>query len=252
MTERKLTLIIVPHSDLETRTFEIPYRRLKLLTAAAAGLVVLFTVMVSSWWYVAAQAARVPGLERYVERLEDERDQVFELARTLEEVEARFETVRQLLGADAIPEGRDTWLGPLRSAPLQQAPPPVTGRPDAWPVVPTGYVTRQLSTTADGSHPGIDIAVPQDSYIRSAGPGFVTEVGEDPILGNYVVIDHGEGFESLYGHASHVFVEIGDQVERTEVVALSGSTGRSTAPHLHFEIRKDGEPLDPLTFIGGA
>src|SRR5688572_10829951 len=105
MDERRLTFIVVPHGDLETRTFEVSYRRLKLMLFGALLLVCVFIVTVSLWWYVAAQAARVPGLEREVARLEAEQTKVAELARTLAEVEAQYERVRQLLGADAAPTG---------------------------------------------------------------------------------------------------------------------------------------------------
>jgi murein DD-endopeptidase MepM/ murein hydrolase activator NlpD len=77
----------------------------------------------------------------------------------------------------------------------------------------------------------------------------VRDAGTDDVYGNYILIDHGDGLESMYGHASRLFVRAGDRVERNEVIALSGSTGRSTAPHLHFEVRKDGEPVDPLTYV---
>jgi len=64
-----------------------------------------------------------------------------------------------------------------------------------------------------------------------------------------VVLDHGQGFLTRYGHASQTLVEVGRPVRQNEVIALSGSTGRSTAPHLHFEIIRDGQPLDPLEMV---
>ena len=67
--------------------------------------------------------------------------------------------------------------------------------------------------------------------------------------GRYVVIDHGSGYQSRYAHASQTLVVPAQHVRRNEVIALSGSTGRSTAPHLHFEIRLDGEAVDPLTMV---
>jgi murein DD-endopeptidase MepM/ murein hydrolase activator NlpD len=123
------------------------------------------------------------------------------------------------------------------------------GRPSSWPLTQTGFITQRRQATAGASHPGLDIAVPADSYIRAAGAGTVEDAGVDEVYGRYILIDHGDGVESMYGHASRVFVQTGDTVERNEVIALSGSTGRSTAPHLHFEIRKDGEPVDPLAYV---
>ena len=98
---------------------------------------------------------------------------------------------------------------------------------------------------------GLDIAVPSGSYIRAAGTGIVDDAGQDVQYGRYVRISHGEGLRSLYAHASWVFVAEGDSVGAGEVIALSGNTGRSTAPHLHLEIEQDGEPVDPMPWVSG-
>ena len=250
MDDRRLTVIVVPHGDAETRTLEMTYGRLKLLVGAVAVLLLAFAAMVSLWWFVAAQAARVPGLEREVARLEEERAQVAELARTLQEVEEQYERVRQMLGADATPEAGEPILPPLREGRDEEGLPiSHENAPSAWPLAEPGYITQQVSGVGRERHPGLDIAVPQDSWVRAAGSGTVLDAGRDEVYGLYVLVDHGLGIESMYGHASQLFVTPGDPVEQHEVIALSGSTGRSTAPHLHFEIRRNGEPVDPLTYV---
>jgi murein DD-endopeptidase MepM/ murein hydrolase activator NlpD len=75
------------------------------------------------------------------------------------------------------------------------------------------------------------------------------EAGEDPVYVRYLVLEHDAGYRSLYAHASLLLVDRGDTVRRNEVIALTGSTGRSTAPHLHFELIQDGEPVDPLSMV---
>lgn len=121
--------------------------------------------------------------------------------------------------------------------------------PISWPLTDPGFVTQSLLEGAEGEHPGLDIAVPSGSYIRAAGAGLVSDTGQDPVYGNFVTIDHGEGYLTLYAHASEIFVEEGRRVRRNEVIALTGNTGRSTAPHLHFEIRLNGDTVDPLTLV---
>lgn len=250
MHERKLRLIVVPDGDLETKTLEISYRRLKFLATLLALVMVAFIVMASMWFYIASQAARVPGLEAEVRRLDAERAKVAELAQTLGELEAQYERVRMLLGADIPQKGREPILPPLRQEPRDTASGELLSTtPSTWPLTQPGFITRQLTETDGGPHPGLDIAVPQDSYIRAAGPGIVRDTGNDEVYGYYVLIDHGDGYETMYGHASRLFVKRGDTVARNEVIALSGSTGRSTAPHLHFELRRDGRPIDPLPLI---
>jgi murein DD-endopeptidase MepM/ murein hydrolase activator NlpD len=250
MGDRQLSFIVVPHGELETRSYSISYRRLRVYVGAAAILLLAFIVVVSSWWYVAAQAARVPGLEREVARLEQERERVAELARTLSEVEAQYERVRRLLGADAAPAGAEPLLPPLRTGEDSvQNPQGAAMRPDSWPLTESGFITRALSDAGAANHPGLDIAIAAGSYVRAAGDGTVADAGDDGVYGNYVLIDHGGELQTMYGHASEIFVQEGDVVRRNEVIALSGSTGRSTAPHLHFEVRRAGEPVDPLEFV---
>lgn len=249
MAERQLSFIIVPHGELETRSYAISYRRLRIYVAVAAILLVTFIVVVSSWWYVAAQAARVPGLEREVARLEEERQRVAELARTLSEVEAQYERVRRLLGADAAPAGAEPILPPLRTEDDSSEVQPTAARPDSWPLTEPGFITRAQTASDGANHPGLDIAVAAGSYVRAAAAGRVSSAGQDPVYGNFVLLDHGNDYQTMYGHALEIFVSEGDVVRRNEVIALSGSTGRSTAPHLHFEVRHDGEPVDPLEYV---
>ncbi len=249
MADRQLSFIVVPHGELETRSYSISYRRLRIYLGVAAALLVAFIVVVSSWWYVAAQAARVPGLEREVARLEQERERVAELARTLSEVEAQYERVRRLLGADAAPAGAAPLLPPLRQQTDTTDDDQASALPDSWPLTEAGFITRSLSDAGGANHPGVDIAVAAGSYVRAAADGRVAGAGEDDVYGNFVLIDHGDEYETMYGHASEIFVREGDVVRRNEVIALSGSTGRSTAPHLHFEVRRGGQPLNPLEFV---
>lgn len=249
--KRRLSFIVVPHGELRTRTFEVSYGVLLTLLGAGFLLLAVFVVMMASWWFVAAQAARVPGLEEEVARLESERGQVAALARDLAEAEEQYERVRRLLGVEgAAQASREVALPPLRGDVAGGAPAPeASAMPSSWPLSQAGFITQMREVTDGASHPGLDIAVPADTYIRASGPGTVVDAGLDEVYGRYILLDHGNGLESMYGHASRLFVEPGDLVEQDEVIALSGSTGRSTAPHLHFEIRKDGQAVDPLTYV---
>lgn len=248
--KRRLSFIIVPHGDLETRTYDISYGALKAILVAGFLLLVVFVVMAATWWFVAAQAARVQGLEREVARLEAERAKVAELARDLALAEQQYERVRQLLGVDGGGGSQEVALPPLRGEErAAQLAAVEANRPSAWPLTRAGFITQLREDTAGGNHPGLDIAVPNDTYIRASGAGTVKDAGVDDVYGRYILLDHGDGLETMYGHASRIFVQPGDRVERNEVIALSGSTGRSTAPHLHFEIRKDGTAVDPLAYV---
>jgi murein DD-endopeptidase MepM/ murein hydrolase activator NlpD len=248
MEERRLTLIIVPHGDLETRSYEISYRRLKFALAAAVAVMLVTGFVVASWFPVAAQAGRVPGLVRELEVLEVERGKVVELAKTLEEVEAQYERVRTLLGAESPVVDSAPALPPLGGAAPIDAGEDAT--PSIWPLDFRGFVTREQQHDNDRrEHPGLDIATPANAAIRASGGGVIIESDTDAVYGNYIVIDHGNALASLYGHASRLFVRVGERVTRGQVIALTGSTGQSSAPHLHFEIRQNGRAVDPLRFV---
>ena len=251
MEDKRLTIIIVPHGDLDTTTLEIPYRRLKYILVAAIIVLVGILFMAGLWFSVAAQAARAHELEKQLQSLEKERAKVDSLAHVLADVEGQYERVREMLGADAPAAGKQPLLPELPKAVFRDDDHDGVAdaaAPDAWPLTERGYVTRGLTKTTN-PHPGIDIAVPQNSYIRAAGPGIVKVAGEDPVYGKYIVIDHGGGLETVYGHASRLLVSKGTHVKRLAPIALSGSTGQSTAPHLHFEVRKNGQAVDPYQYV---
>lgn len=98
-------------------------------------------------------------------------------------------------------------------------------------------------------HEGIDILIDHQSSILSTADGTVVEAGYKGSYGRAVVIDHGNGIETIYGHLSKSLVEIGQQVCRGEQLGLVGSTGRSTGPHLHYEVRVSGIARDPTVFV---
>lgn len=98
-------------------------------------------------------------------------------------------------------------------------------------------------------HEGLDFTANVGTPIFAAAGGVVTSAEVSAAYGKLVKIDHGDGFETRYAHASKLMVKPGEVVKKGQIVALVGSTGRSTGPHLHFEVRRDGAPLDPRKFL---
>ncbi len=114
----------------------------------------------------------------------------------------------------------------------------------AWPV--QGIITQYFSYY----HPAIDIAGSTGDPVGAADSGRVVTAGWNAGgYGNYVIIDHGNGFRTLYGHLSKIYVSEGDNVGRGQTIGLRGSTGRSTGPHTHFEIYRNGERVNPLGYL---
>ncbi len=128
----------------------------------------------------------------------------------------------------------------------------VSAKPSIWPAF--GYVTSRYGyrRTAFGSeqHQGYDIAGRYGSPIVATADGTVTYAGWSGNYGNLVEIEHGYGWSTAYGHCAKIVVKVGDRVKRGQVIAFIGSTGRSTGPHVHYEVRVNGKTVNPRYYLG--
>lgn len=126
--------------------------------------------------------------------------------------------------------------------------------PDLYPVN-VGYNSSSYGWRIDpilgirSFHEGLDFSAAEGDQIKATAAGMVIATGKTPDYGNYVKIKHGGGIETRYAHASQILVKKGDLVSKDEVIALVGNTGRSTGPHLHYEIRFNGRSLDPRKYL---
>jgi len=147
--------------------------------------------------------------------------------------------------------------------PDQEVYPEIQSEPDvsstenlqpAWPmksVISSKFGLRKDPFTYGNKfHSGIDIAADEGTEIKAALSGKVIMSCKLEDYGNVVAVDNGEGIVTLYAHNEKNLVNVGDHVEQGSLIAMVGSTGRSTGPHLHFEVRKDGTKIDPLKFLG--
>lgn len=125
--------------------------------------------------------------------------------------------------------------------------------PSIWPV--KGWVTSGFGprispfTEKPAWHDGLDIGAAPNTPVHAPAQGRITSTGYDPKLGNMVRVDHGYGVETLYGHLAKAVVKEGQRVERGDVIALVGSSGLSTGPHLHYMVKVNGQALDPRKYI---
>ncbi len=126
--------------------------------------------------------------------------------------------------------------------------------PSGWPIshgfISSGYGERIDPFTGHRSfHPGVDIAGPEGAPVHAVAAGIITRAGPDAGYGNLVEINHGNGYETLYGHNEKILVHVGERVHKGQTIALEGSTGRSTGPHCHFEVRINGGVVNPARFV---
>ncbi len=262
------TVMIHRDGALDSRRWHIPGWLWRTLVTGGGVALVLALIALVLYGPIVAAALRVPLLELRIRRLETENARVAELARRLDEAEARYAHLRGMLGGDvAIPQLPTTavgvrpageerlWVAPpmLARTPDDSAPAPVEGPsvPSRWPLSVPSYRTRGLAEGDPGveTHAGLDLAVPVGSEVRASGGGLVQQLGNDSAYGLFVLLVHAEGYQTMYGHLSRLLVSRGQAVRAGQVIAVSGNTGRSTAPHLHFEIRRGGRSVDPLTLV---
>lgn len=129
--------------------------------------------------------------------------------------------------------------------------------PDSWPM-DGGWISSKFGYRRDpftgkrDFHHGLDVANKPGAHIKAVASGVVSFVGKKPLFGLTVEINHGNDYVTRYGHTSEILVSVGDRIEKGQSIAVVGTTGRSTGLHLHFEVHKGSERVDPLKYLRAA
>lgn len=242
---RKISFIVAPHGSSKSWTRAVPIPVILAISAALLlGILFLFvlTIRVVD---LASQVRQFSGLKEENENLRTQLTGMRDLEREvirLQEFEIRF---RRWAGLGLPGRAVMTRTAPGRrnfdweEEDLQEIP---TILPAA------GVLSREFSLGQEG-HEGIDVAGETGSPILASAAGLVRFAGWDEIYGNVVVLDHEGGFSTLYGHNDTLLVRTGQEVRRQQSIARLGNSGRSSAPHVHFEVRLNEHPLDPLKLV---
>lgn len=263
MSPGRQAITITVHRDgaLASATYRVPVALFRAGMVFLIGLGLLVILGIAVFAPVSRAAARVPGLQREVDRLTVDNERIRELAGALDSLEASYGQLRRMVGADIAPDpvrlGSSLIMAPAIVVVPDQAREGLERFPSIprhWPLDERGYLTQgQVSKdSVDGAHPGMDVAVPIGSIVRAAGGGTVLQVGDDKAYGFFVLVQHPNGYQTMYGHLSRAVVKQGEELPAGHTIGRSGNTGRSSAPHLHFEIRHNGVSVDPMTLIEGG
>lgn len=118
-----------------------------------------------------------------------------------------------------------------------------------WTAPLLGRLTSPFGWRWGRTHEGVDLAVPVGTAVRAAGPGIVLSAGRDGGYGNLITVLHVDGTVTAYAHLAKILVSVGQKVIAGQRVGLSGNTGQSTGPHLHFEVRRGGTQVNPLAWL---
>ena len=256
------SFIVAPHGSGTTVTFNLPGR-------AAISLVILVVVLIAGAALVGVTYTRIAFLALETSKLRAENDELREENRKIVDLE------QEIIRIDGIRRQIEAWAGmvPARQSALARA----SGNglvPSSWPrkytyammkpfhterppyphgmVTPaSGWVSRRFIGDGEDKprHPGVDIAASVGTPVRCALDGTVKSAGWDDIYGNLIMVEHSESLSTVYGHNDKILVKEGDDVAKGQVIATIGNTGRSTAPHLHFEVLKNRRPIDPELYV---
>ncbi len=266
---RKVTLMIIPEGSkrIFSRTFRSSF--FKVIMAFLIIWVISLVVVTFFYSRLSVMALKASMLEEENHNLRGYLARVVDIEKSFKKNRELTARLAQMAGLDledfqqpeginfdsALAAAPDTGHGITMS--LDELQIPLTRKELAKQTIPGGrplygWITRAFSTGEESGekHAGLDFAVKTGTTVAATASGLVAFAGWDEYLGNLVIIEHGNGYQSLYGHNEKLLVEEGDNVLKGDVIALSGNTGHSTAPHLHYEIRKDGVQVDPTPYLG--
>lgn len=259
--------MFIPHSDVKALRIKIPsIGILASLILWFIGTVYVFSVAVNAFEY-----------NRMKENLNYYSGQFLEMKKTmisLKNAESEFRRLFSFKTKERVLESIDTSdngsidmeslkdqikltmesVGEIKDY-LSQQRDLYVSTPKGWPVVgriSSSYGYREHPKTgARDFHSGMDIAADPGFSVRATADGIVSFAGWSGGSGNLVALEHGFGFSTFYAHNKLVVVKVGQKIKRGDIISYVGSTGNSTGPHLHYEVWKEGKPLNPLNFIEG-
>ncbi|MBC8346152.1 MAG: M23 family metallopeptidase [Candidatus Marinimicrobia bacterium] len=247
MKPSRYTFLIVPDHDGENKRYSFSRTT---VGAIIILVIIIFSGMIVSLVVLAPKAFDHQRMESRYNELIGERTKVLELYRDLERLKQMEMVVQKALGTDLDKRkiGDRDLNKIIENEPLKYG--YLDHIPSLMPV--KGYVTQKMieDENADNRlHYGVDIAVGSGAPVMASGGGQVVFAGMTTELGNLVVIYHGNNYFTYYGHNELLKVDQYQNVDRGDIIATIGSSGKSSGPHLHFEIWKEGKAVDPLLYF---
>ncbi len=228
-----------------SRSFFISRTRLRILVAFLATIFILLVIAIISYSGVYIRAAQVEMLKRRNSEIEREFTKLEEIKKNLEIAEVSSQKLKIMLGIDKSPSP----VEPVFDSTIEyhlEVPVDSIVRGNIPSLLPT---QGSISQFFRPDHEGLDFAAPRFSPVVTTASGIVVDAGWDSIYGNYIIIKHDENYSTFYGHLQSIDISKDASISSGEVIGTVGSTGRSTSSHLHYEIRFQGKPVDPLGYL---
>jgi len=248
MPRREITVFVTSNYSTDSYRLALPLGLVRVLIVTGIALAVMVLLAFGLVVTGALRLSRLAYLEYRNRQLEREFRQVALLRDRLAALERESGKIARMLGVELTPPPVNWDSAPGDSARL-----PDWVLQQAWGSHPlpalspvaTGVVSRGF----EPGHEAVDLATVAGTLVRAAADGVVARAGSDRQFGNSVLLRHADGYETFYGHLAARLVKAGDTVRVGQTIGRAGSSGSSSAPHLHFEVRKAGQALDPRTLI---
>lgn len=261
---RCVSFLIVPHHGGHEWGFRVSYRVLRLVAMGLLALLIVGFVFNLTSGFIYIKALRTPYLMQRLARLEEEQKKVQKLEAELAQIKETDAKIRRMMGLDRAPAlisvdslkprtGAFTTGGSMESLGistsaiqrlLAQEQAKAQDRPTIWPF--RGFVSKEFN---GNDHLGMDISGKVGDPVVAAADGKVIFSAWDTLYGNLLKISHKGGLLTVYGHNDRLLVKFRDQVKQGQLVAYLGSSGSSTAPHLHYEILEGEKPVNPRQYL---
>ncbi len=216
------------------------------IMALIVGLLIIIIVAASTYATVYYRAAEAEMLKRRNTKIEQEFAKLEEIKRNLEIAEMNNKKLRIALGIEKTPAIAEPIIDEHNANYTDKFNMYIEKDMNIPSLLPTmGKISRHYTP----AHTGIDIAAPHFSPVVAAATGIVRATGWDSIYGNYVIIEHNRNYSTFYGHLNSIIVDKDRKVTGGEVIGTIGSSGKSTSPHLHYEVRFRNKPVDPMGYF---
>ena len=281
---KRLTILLIPDDDTEPFSINVTIRLLKILAVVSVFLLIHIILGGIFYWQYAVVSQENTQLEKQNQELTETQNKIYKILPKITELQKKQEKFLNALGVNpksspfshnnplkaqkpvdtfsnrgVSDKNESIFTGPstedldfLKEKDTQYHD-FIRNMPTRLPV--SGYMSQDFETlqwfniTRKKSHLGIDIVAEEGTPVHAAGDGFILFSGWTPTLGNLIIVYHGSGFFTYYGHNLRNLVVEKTPVQKGGIIALVGNSGESSGPHLHFEIWRNGEPLDPKEFI---
>ncbi|MCP4726954.1 MAG: M23 family metallopeptidase [bacterium] len=244
-----ISFLIVPEEGGKTVNFRIHRFTLRIGLVVVGLLFIALIVAAIFYGRLVKQASDVVRLRSENAMLLEQNAEVIKFKKELQKNRKFVNRIAELAGLEGITE-EDSLYSEM-SAESESISEQTDGVsvPSGYPI--RGFISKRFSESGlfGEKHLGLDFSCPEGSMIRSTADGIVKSANWDDYFGYTLVIEHPGGYSTTYAHNKELRVSEGDKVKRGDVIALSGNSGKSSGPHLHYEIRKDGKQLDPEDFL---